>query len=384
MTESNQRKIVYLAGFLFSLSLALTSYVNSTLLESVIGPKYVGLIYILASSITILFLFEIPRLLSRIGNRKTVLITSLLSGLSFLALARASGALAIILAFIIYFLCTTFVNTSLDIFLEHYSTGHSIGKYRGLYLVICNVAWVIAQALSGDIIGSGTLRSIFVAAGVFMFSVTLVFLFTMREFQDPAYDDFPILRTVTTFFKNRSLSRIYVINFILKFFYAWMIIYTPIYLNRYIGLSWEQIGIVFTVMLLPFVLVEFPLGQMSDRIGEKKFLVLGFLIAAGTTALLPFINSPGVAIWAIVLFASRVGAAMIEVMSESYFFKSVNERNDDEIGLFRNTGPLSYVIAPLIAIPVLVLVPSFKEIFFVLSAILMVGFFMALRLRDVK
>ena len=47
------RKIIYLAGFLLSIPLALTSYVNSSFLESYIGKYYVGVVYILASVIAI-------------------------------------------------------------------------------------------------------------------------------------------------------------------------------------------------------------------------------------------------------------------------------------------------------------------------------------------
>jgi len=163
-----------------------------------------------------------------------------------------------------------------------------------------------------------------------------------------------------------------------------MVIYTPIYLHDYLHFGWEQIGLIFTVMLVPFVLVDFPLGQLSDKIGEKKLLLAGFSITILFTLLIPLITLPIVWLWAAILFGTRVGAATIEVMAESYFFKEVREKNSDEISFFRNTYPLSFVIAPLVAIPVLLFVPHFKYLFFVLAAIMLVGLLLALRLRDVK
>ena len=74
---------------------------------------------------------------------------------------------------------------------------------------------------------------------------------------------------------------------------------------------------------------------------------------------------------------------MISVLTDSYFFKVVTEENADLISFYRNTSPVSYIIAPLIAIPVLIYVPSFKYIFFVLGAIVLSGFFVSLRLKDV-
>jgi MFS-type transporter involved in bile tolerance (Atg22 family) len=85
-----------------------------------------------------------------------------------------------------------------------------------------------------------------------------------------------------------------------------------------------------------------------------------------------------------VLFATRIGAATIEIMSESHFFKIVKEEDVDEISFFRNTGPASFIVAPLVAIPVLLYTPSFEFIFFALSAILLLGLFITLRLKDVK
>jgi hypothetical protein len=89
-------------------------------------------------------------------------------------------------------------------------------------------------------------------------------------------------------------------------------------------------------------------------------------------------------LWALILFGTRTGAAIIEIMSESYFFKIINEENADAISFFRNNYPLAYIVAPLLAIPIFFFVPSFKYLFYILGAILLGGLFIALRLRDVK
>ena len=78
------------------------------------------------------------------------------------------------------------------------------------------------------------------------------------------------------------------------------------------------------------------------------------------------------------------GAATIGVMSDSYFFKVVTKENADAISFYRNTYPLSYIIAPLVAIPTLLWVSSFKYLFFVLVAVLLLGLFTSLRLKDVR
>lgn len=137
-------------------------------------------------------------------------------------------------------------------------------------------------------------------------------------------------------------------------------------------------------MLLPFILLEFPLGKLSDSIGEKKMLIIGFLIISISTLIIPLFMIKELFLWTLILFTTRIGAATIEVMSESYFFKSVTEKEADVLGFFRNTTPLSYIIAPLLAIPILLVIPSFGYLFLVLGVIMLFGFLLSLRLKDVK
>ncbi|MEI7765278.1 MAG: MFS transporter [bacterium] len=380
----NSRKIIYLAGFLFSIPLALTSYINSSFLETYINEYYVGIVYIVASAIAIMGLLKMPKILNKLGNRFTILLFTFTSFFSLLLLAFSHSMIAVILGVILYFISTDFIIASLDIFIEDFSKNSNIGKFRGLYLMIINFAWVFAQAISGSIVAKSSFHGIYLFSAGFMFLVSIIFIFFLQDFKDPKYIKVPILKTVKVFIKNKSLSKIYLINLLLKFFFAWMVIYTPIYLYEHLGFGWSQIGIIFTIMLIPFVLLDYPLGRLSDKIGEKKLLIAGFLTTILFTLAIPFIRGTEVWIWAIILFGTRFGAATIEVMSESYFFKEVGERNADEISFFRNTYPLSFIIAPLVAIPVLLLVPSFKFIFFVLGIIMLMGLLVTLRLRDIK
>ena len=310
----NSRKLIYLAGFLFSIPLALTSYINSSFLETYINEYYVGIVYIVASAIAIMGLLKMPKILNKLGNRFTILLFTFTSFFSLLLLAFSHSMIAVILGVILYFISTDFIIASLDIFIEDFSKNSNIGKFRGLYLMIINFAWVFAQAISGSIVAKSSFH------GIYLFSAGFMFL----------------------------------------------------------------VSIIFTIMLIPFVLLDYPLGRLSDKIGEKKLLIAGFLTTILFTLAIPFIRGTEVWIWAIILFGTRFGAATIEVMSESYFFKEVGERNADEISFFRNTYPLSFIIAPLVAIPVLLLVPSFKFIFFVLGIIMLMGLLVTLRLRDIK
>lgn len=377
-----KRYIIYLAGFLFSIPVALTSYINSSLLEGFISANMVSALYISAAILTIIGLTEMPKVLKRFGNYRSTLALSILAFISLLFLAFAKSANLIAIFFVIYFLTTNFIVTTLDIFIEDLTNGKKVGRARGIYLTVINSAWVVAQLISGSIIAKSSFMGIYLIGSLFMLLVGIILIFFFKNFQDPEYKKFAVIKTMKFFIKNKNISKIYLINLILKFFFAWMIIYTPIYLHNYIGFDWASIGIIFTIMLLPFVLLEFPLGKLSDSIGERKILFLAFIISAIFTLIIPFVGQMNLYLWAFILFMTRVGAASIEVMSDSYFFRLVNEENADEITFFRNTTALSFILAPLAAIGVLTFTPSFKFIFFTLGAILLTGAYLALRLKD--
>jgi MFS family permease len=116
-------------------------------------------------------------------------------------------------------------------------------------------------------------------------------------------------------------------------------------------------------------------GILSDRkIGEKEFLITGLIIMFIATLFIPMINTPLFLTWALVLFATRIGASLVEVSSESYFFKQVKEEDTGLISLFRLTRPLAYVISPLFALPVIYFF-SYSVSFYFLSFFVLLGLF---------
>jgi MFS family permease len=167
-------------------------------------------------------------------------------------------------------------------------------------------------------------------------------------------------------------------------FYGFMVIYTPLYLEKYIGFAWSEIGIIFTIMLLPFVIFELPVGELADdKYGEKEFMTIGFAIMGLFTLVISFITVKSFWLWAIILFITRIGASLVEVSTESYFFKKVNKKRTDVVSLFRISRPLALVIAPVIATVAFGFIP-FKYIFIIVGSIMIVGTHYSLALRDTK
>jgi MFS-type transporter involved in bile tolerance (Atg22 family) len=87
----------------------------------------------------------------------------------------------------------------------------------------------------------------------------------------------------------------------------------------------------------------------------------------------------------IAMFATRVGASLIEATSESYFFKHTNGDDNALISFFRITRPLSYVLGALLGSITLYLFNDQMQFLFMVLAFLMIpGFFFTLKLKDTK
>lgn len=375
--DNTKLKNIFLMGFLMSLHLAFTSYINSSFISMSSTEKYVGLIYMLGSLASISALFFVPLMLQKVGGYKFLLWSSGLSAFSLLLLSVLENPIQIIFLFIFYFTLNNILIFALDELLEIFSRNSATGRVRGLYLTTVNLAWVIAQLFSGRTLAEFSFSTIYVIAFIIMSIFFLTTLLSLGNLKDPKYDKVFALESFKKFFTNKNLARSYKINFLLQFFYSWMVIYTPIYLFAHLGFDWKEIGMIFTIMLLPFVLIQFPLGNYSDKVGEKTILMIGFFITSISTLSLFFITQHEVWIWALALFCTRVGAATVEVMSDVHFFRQVNKENDGFITVYRNAGPTAYILGPFTAFLVLFLVPSFQFIFLILGALMLLGIYLS-------
>ena len=185
------------------------------------------------------------------------------------------------------------------------------------------------------------------------------------------------------FIKRKNICRIFYISFVLQFFYALMVIYTPIYMLS-LGMGWDKIGIIFTVMLLPFLFLQYPVGLLADKkTGEKELLAISILLMGASALAVYFVQSTEIVVWSLVLFSGRVGASLVEILGDSYFYKRIDGYDVDVIDFFRTALPLAYIIAAVLSVLVIHIF-SINAVFILVGAVVLSAFFPALRLLDNK
>jgi MFS family permease len=137
-------------------------------------------------------------------------------------------------------------------------------------------------------------------------------------------------------------------------------------------------------MLLPFVLLQYPMGVLADKkVGEKKLLFLALLIMASCTLVFYFTSSQNILVWAVVLFGTRVGASMLEVLRDSYFYKRIDGDDMDLIDFFRTAMPVGYILAALASLVLLLFLPL-KWVFVLLALVTFSALIPALRLTEIR
>lgn len=375
---------VYTIGFIFSLSMAFTAYINSTFLEQMFSSSWVSFLFSAGALLSLVMLELLPILLGRYGVRNTASGILVISMLSLFALSQNITPWITGLCFVLYITTNSLMTYCFDIFIEHFTTNNKVGNSRGTYLTVVNLAWMLSPFIAGVVIATYGFNGLYMIVLVFIAITTVLKVLFFTNFKDSKYKRPSPLKALKYIEKHVGIERIIIVNFILQFFYAWMIIFTPIYLHQVIGFDFATIGIIFTVMLAPFVLFQFPLGRLADNgWGEKRFLIFGIIVMMLATMSFGLYHGSSAIIFAIILFFTRVGASIVEIMTETYFFKKTSDKETNIISLFRTAPPLAFIIAPLIGTLILA-ISSYTSLFLILSIIIFVALIITIPLHDTR
>ena len=373
-------------GFIYTLHLVLPVYSNSSFLSLFLSDKNLGLTYMLASAVTVLGFLYIPVCIRKIGNYTITLWLIIIQAVCMFVMINTFDSRYIALFFALQSAIIALIGFCLDIFLEVYTKSSNVGAVRGMYMTTMNVAWIIAPLIGSMIIDGGDkYRDVYIAALFMLVPLFYMVAKNFPRFKDPHYQHPSLHQTFAHFFKHKNHSRLFTINTILQLFYAWMTIYSPIYLHTVIGLDWNQIGIVITIMLVPFALIELPLGKLADKkYGEKEMMMAGFALLGLTTIALSLITSKNVWVWALALFLTRIGAASAEIMIETYFFKTTDPSDSAALGFFRVTRYVSYFLAPLLTGALLIFTHDQSNQFIAVGVICLLALIPIAEIKDTK
>lgn len=379
---------ISLLNFVAALHYFLTIYILSPYLAQFMGEKSVGLVFATGALISLLIFFAVPYILERVSLKWFALSIGVLDILVLSGLALSPPVPFIIALVILLLAIPTLLGYALDIFLEKaIPSEEKTGVARGIFITATSSALVISPVVLSVVLGDGAMYwKIFAIAGGTVALFVLIGFFklenTVHALKKREMKFLSILSCLT---HSKDVMLGAGAHFILRLFFTWVTIYIPLYLHTELGIPWSELGLAFFIMLIPFVLLEFPVGYLADKfIGERELMILGFIIMAAATISISFFEGGVLSVFLVfVLVMTRVGAAMVEITTETYFFKHVSSSDVTTISLFRMLRPGSSLVAPLIGSLALIFVPL-QWIFVVLGSLVLIGVPFAVALKDTR
>ena len=372
--KSISTKILYAAYFFFSWAIGFTAYSNSTVVEIINGRESVGVIYGISAAFSlVLSTWLVPKLLKNLGNRKTIGLAIILKIIAILGIKFLVSPILFGASFILFLASQVLIAFGFDIFFEHNTKKEKAVETRGIMVALQHVGRMMGPILAAFLTVSYGIRAPYDISLILIAIAGVLVYISTKDFIDKPHVSSSFINSIRTVFKRPALRKSLSSILLLQIFYALMVTFTPIYLADVVGLDPKNMGLIFTVMLTPFVILGYPIGKKIDNGASGRVMArYGLFIMAVTTLLIPFVETKSIIIWIAILLLSRVGAVILETAGDGIFFRTINEEETELLGIMRDMQPVGYFIASLIAVIVL-LFGNITHIFYAVGIVLVLG-----------
>lgn len=372
----------FAAGHFF---LALT--ILAPYLSQYIQEAHTALVVAAGALLSLIAFPYVPALIRAYGVRAITLAYLALSGISLAILSFSASPIAAVICIALFCAYQPIIGYLLDLLLEStISSETETGRIRTLFLTCGNIALLFAPIIIGAVLGDGNnYEMIFIIAAASVVAAVLV-LAQVR----PTDTGTPVVSkfkdVIHCLAGDRDIQAVAIAFGVLQFMYNLAPFFVPLYLHNHLGIPWSQLGPIFAIMLIPFVVLEYPVGYLADRyFGDREMMALGLLIMGTAFATTAFIvpGTPLVAIM-LILLITRIGAAVAEATIESHFFRRVSSRDTSSVAVFRMIRPTAALVAPLLG-AVILMTSSYSVLFFSTGILIIIfGVASALSIKDIR
>lgn len=350
--------VTYLLTLLYALHYGIPLYVSSSYLHQYFSAASVSLIYMMGSFAALIGSMSVASYMRKYHTYNFTLTLVLLEIVFMVIFGILKNPYVLAGLFIVHFLLQTLLYICLNVFIESFSKHAETGSVRGIFLTLLNIGILMSPLVAGMILSLASFSALYITAACILVPFIFLVRIYFNHIEEPAYSRIDMGQALRVAWHDKNIRAALIAEFMVQCFYAVMIIYSPLYLAT-IGIQLTTyIGIILPVALIPLVILPYELGYLADtKFGEKELLIGGLLILAATTFLWVIITVPDIILWMAVLTASRIGAACVETMAFTYYFKKVGPEDASLTALFSNTlsfatitvGALGLLLGPLLA-----------------------------------
>jgi len=381
------RLVLSFANFFGAAHFFLIVYVITPYLALFMPESQTGLVVSFGAVLTLLAFPFMPRMVRDFGAKRIAIVLAFVQAVSIFTLTLSPNIVFAILCIALACALSPLIAYQLDLLLEAATNEEgSTGRIRTLFLTAGNLALIITPLITGFLLdGTEAYSRIFLAASLSLTPFIVLLMFERLPEGEPPHLA-KVRTTCLCLWSDPDMRAAALGNGVLQFFFHLAPLYIPLYLHTVLGFPWSDLGWVFAIMLLPFVFIEYPAGYIADRwLGDKELLITGFIIMGIAFASIALVTSATpLLLVALILFVSRIGAALSEAMIEGHFFRRVSERDANTISVFRMMRPVGALIAPLFA-SVLLLTGNYVAFFIISGAVIVaLGILVSIPLKDIR
>lgn len=359
-----------------------TAYMHSSFLRSLGVSVPEGILFAFGSLLALITTIHTPLLFQKKGVVPVMSVAGASTALSFALMAINMSEIVSILAFVVAIGSIAILLVGLDVIIQHFITKGETGEVRGINLALRNLAYLMGPLVAGLIAEQFNLESVYFFASITMLVLVLFFRARFRKLQlFPKHEHKNIFGDLTSLLSKKPLRNSYISGFMVEFFFAIWAVFLTIYMHEIVGFNWEQIGVLFAIMHVPYIILEPLIGDFIDGHHNEKFsMTIGLILMAASLIWIALLPDKTYGPWIIALCLSRIGASFGQVAHESFFFEHVKNEDTDSMSAYRTMTPLSLLLGPFIG-SIILLFTNYRELFLITAAILILTIFAAAQLK---
>ncbi|MBY8997106.1 MAG: MFS transporter [Candidatus Thorarchaeota archaeon] len=236
----------------------------------------------------------------------------------------------------------TFMTLAID-----FSESHNRGRNMGIFGVFLALAMGLGPAIGGVIASVGVFVPYYTAAGLNV----VVFAIALLGLRDPLMTKArPTLKqSFTIARKSPELVVPGIFNLFDRLHIGFILTALPFFLSEVLGLDESLRGMALAIFAMPFIILQYPMGKLSDKHGRFRQLVIGSLGFGAVISIIGFVGIQGFSLLLVMLAILGLFAGITSPPAMALVGDIVGQEDSAMgMGFFNFLGNLGITIGPII------------------------------------
>ncbi len=236
----------------------------------------------------------------------------------------------------------SFMTLALD-----FSNAQSRGKHMGIFGALLALSFGFGPAIGGILATIGVLVPYYAAAAL----NAIVLIMTIGGLRDPPTTRRrpSIVQSLLVMKRYPKLSIPITFNFVDRLHMGFILVALPLFLSSVLGLPESLRGMALAIFAIPFIILQYPMGKLSDKYGRYPVLIVGSLPYGIVLAVLGLIGALGflpllIGLVFLGIFSGITAPSALALVGDA----SKTEDSAMAMSLFNFSGNLGVTVGPLI------------------------------------